>query len=467
MIDTKVVNYTKLLTFKHTNFNLPCYLFIFEPMILFTEQISNRLLYVAGFLESRMQSSFQIVTTRSQIPANEPIINYSKWPIVGSTQIIPVGLLLESDIKVQNLRPGQTDSTPYFFETDRACEIPFDMLSAIFYLLSRYEEYLPFSHDEHGRFTSQSSVLHSISSIEKPIIDIWIARLAEIINQKGANISLQNNYKFLLTCDVDIAYAYRGKGLVRALVFGIKSLIIKKTTLTGFVKALIKKEDDPYNTYSKLLWLNRNNSEKPIFFMHLGNHGPYDKSIRWNHQLMKSLIAELSSNAAIGLHPSMASNKEPELLDTEKQRFMSITNENVQISRQHYLFLRFPDTYRNLIKCGFTHDFSMGYADTIGFRAGTCHDFFFYDLKAEKTTSLRITPLTVMDGTLFSYMKLSQAEATQRVASIVNLVKHYGGTFTLLWHNSSFTALTGSAQWVKVLENIITFATGNDEVFRK
>ena len=89
-----------------------------------------------------------------------------------------------------------------------------------------------------------------------------------------------------------------------------------------------------------------------------------------------------------------------------------------------------------------------------------------YD-KAEKTTSLRITPLTVMDGTLFSYMKLSQAEATQRVASIVNLVKHYGGTFTLLWHNSSFTALTGSAQWVKVLENIITFATGNDEVFRK
>jgi hypothetical protein len=40
-------------------------------------------------------------------------------------------------------------------------DLPFDPLAATFYLVSRYEEYLPFIPDEHGRFPAKQSFAFS------------------------------------------------------------------------------------------------------------------------------------------------------------------------------------------------------------------------------------------------------------------------------------------------------------------
>ena len=54
--------------------------------------------------------------------------------------------------------------------------------------------------------------------------------------------------------------------------------------------------------------------------------------------------------------------------------------------------LRFPQTYRRLLKLSVREDYTLGYAGQTGFRAGICTPFYFYDLELEETTNLLLVP---------------------------------------------------------------------------
>ena len=113
-------------------------------------------------------------------------------------------------------------------------------------------------------------------------------------------------------------------------------------------------------------------------------------------------------------------------------------------SRQHFLRLKFPDTYRQLLNAGILEDYTMGYASNPGFRAGICTPYFFYDLKKETTTNLVILPFQIMDVTLKDYMKLSPAEALKEIEMLMMEVKQVNGTFVSIWHNET---ITNSGVW--------------------
>lgn len=53
---------------------------------------------------------------------------------------------------------------------------------------------------------------------------------------------------------------------------------------------------------------------------------------------------------------------------------------------------------------------------------------------------LRIRPLVVMEGTLFGsqYMNLDVSSGTDLALRLKESCRLFGGTFALLWHNSSF-----------------------------
>ena len=48
-----------------------------------------------------------------------------------------------------------------------------------------------------------------------------------------------------------------------------------------------------------------------------------------------------------------------------------------------------PDVPRHLVELEIQRDFTMVYRNAIGFRAGTCTPFLFYDLDFEIKTPLR------------------------------------------------------------------------------
>lgn len=142
------------------------------------------------------------------------------------------------------------------------------------------------------------------------------------------------------------------------------------------------------------------------------------------------------------------------MFEKEKDRLEDIIDRPVTQSRQHYLKLRFPKTYQNLLKLGIANDYTMGFASLAGFRAGTCTPFPFFDLSKNQCTELMIFPFQVMDVTLKNYMHLNPEKASQLIEELMLEVKKVDGTFISLWHNESLKESGQWAGWRKVFEKI-------------
>jgi hypothetical protein len=142
-------------------------------------------------------------------------------------------------------------------------------------------------------------------------------------------------------------------------------------------------------------------------------------------------------------------------LGTEIQRLNQITSKPVTKNRQHFLALNLPHTYQALIRKQITDDYSMGYADIAGFRAGTARVFNWFDLTTNDTTSLRVHPFTYMDGTLHEYLKLSPEEAMKKIKTLYQEVCQNGGQFSYIWHNETIGDYAHWKGWKEVFSYTI------------
>ena len=151
--------------------------------------------------------------------------------------------------------------------------------------------------------------------------------------------------------------------------------------------------------------------------------------------------------------PSYQSFGKPHLINQEKERLKDCIDSNVSHSRFHFLRYKMPNSYRNLLKCGIENDYSMGYADQYGFRAGTCTPFYFYDLKSESKTSLKIHPFAYMEGVLKDYYAMDTKEATNSITQLKEAVQKVNGVFTSIWHNESLSDKDRWKGWRSVFES--------------
>jgi uncharacterized protein DUF7033 len=343
---------------------------------------------------------------------------------------------------------------------DKNSSLPFDVFSAIFYLVSRYEEYQPYVPDQHGRFTAHMSLSSELSILQKPMVNIWALIVKDIIKRKYSDFKFPvTNYRFRPTYDIDSAFAYSQKGLVRSVgsyVIALKNLdwneIIQRSRVifSGF--------KDPFDTFDLQLEYQRRYNLKPVYFFLFGHYGQYDKNINTRNRIFRFLIKRIGDYAQIGIHPSYYSNDNPELLHKEIKYLERVVNFDITQSRQHFLRLNLPSTYRNLIEEDITDDYSMGYAALPGFRAGICNSFNFYDLDIEVETKLRIHPFMVMDGTLRDYMNLTTTDAIEQIEKLINEVKKVNGTFSSLWHNEPLSDEKRWKGWRKVYEELLRMA---------
>jgi hypothetical protein len=160
----------------------------------------------------------------------------------------------------------------------------------------------------------------------------------------------------------------------------------------------------------------------------------------------------MSSFCEIGIHPSVKSNSYDFYLHNEIERLEQITGEKVKNSRQHFLILKFPYTYQTLINQEITDDYTMGYSDLVGFRAGTARPYKWFDLLKNEVTNLTIHPIAFMDGTLNEHMKLTPAEAIEKIESLYHEVCQFGGDFCFIWHNETIGDYGIWKGWSEVFE---------------
>jgi hypothetical protein len=429
-------------------------------MLVYTPQITNRLRYILDILlTDEMGLRYELTTDEIFfINSDEPKLSYSYKHFDNIISIGASGLLFEKGIHPQIIEVFKHENIPVFFETDsEEFTVPFDLFSATFYMVSRYEEYCPFVKDKYGRFTAEQSLQYKYRFLDIPVVDYYALMLRSIILKKYPQMQLkERKYKFKPTYDIDSAYAYLNKGFLRN--FGSFFLSIFKGNFDA-VKTLLKvvsgNMKDPYDNYDLLHQLHSQYNLKPIYFFLVGDYDEYDKNISIHISEFKTLIKSIADVAEVGIHPSYASNDAPEKMTLEIKRLANILNRDIKKSRQHFLKLHFPITYQRLLANDITDDYSMGFASQPGFRAGYSKPFYFYDLENEMKTTLKIHPFAFMDATFQYYQQITPKHALTFALPIIEELKKVKGNCIILSHNASFFNQKGWEGWTETYETIL------------
>lgn len=431
-------------------------------LLIFSPSDTNRLQYALQLVFFELLGiEFEFTTDAQNFSSHSgPKLNYSRQQIGSEIFVYAEALLFEKEIKAQTIATGIWNNIQTIFHHDHKADLPFDPFAAVFYLVSRYEEYLPFREDEHGRFAAEESLNYRGGFHEVPVVNHYAHFIKQLIQSRYPGfIFPEKNYRFRLTYDIDMAFAFREKGALRNAGGFLKSLShlnLKEIALR--TKVLTGQLEDPFDTFSYQKGLNEKYALDPVYFFLLGDHSGYDKSIPWRNKFFTETVKQLSDNNEIGIHASYESNRFPDKLKTEIGRLEKMSGKKVFRNRQHFLKLRFPATYRMLISAGITEDYTMGYSSQVGFRAGIAAPFRFYDLGKEETTALVIYPFAVMDASLHYHLKLSPGAAFEKSKQILAEVKKVNGTCIFLAHNDLIGDEGPWPGWRPQFEKLIEYA---------
>jgi len=367
-------------------------------------------------------------------------ISYAPQPIADEIFIWQHSLLRENDIRQQLINPEISEDEIVFFQSPvKQSILSFDIFSFTFYLLSRYEEYLPHKKDQYNRFQGTESIAYQFGFLQKPLVDIHILKFAKKLKETIPELKFEPKQpQYIATYDIDNAYSYKHKGIIRSLGGLLKTLLrLDMKELAERILVLSNIKSDPFDTYKYIETLQHKYLLKTYYFILFSEKGKYDRGLNPKNKSFCKLLKQLDANGEAGIHPSFASASDKKKLKTEIEKLSSLLQKKMTFCRSHFLLLNFPETYRNYIANGIREDYTLGYVDQAGFRASTCKPFYFFDLSANKETKLRLYPLTYMERTLQNYMELSEDEGLILVKRLMDSVKSVSGTFISLWHNET------------------------------
>lgn len=434
-------------------------------LLVYVHKITPRIQYITRLIcGDLMGLEFSVTDQKDEfIGFNGPKFSYSPEPIGNEMFIQSVGLLSETGITEQKIDFISFNGVPAFFQTtDTRSVFPFDCFSAAFFLVSRYEEYLPFKQDEYGRFPVIESTAAKGGFLRVPVVNLWTQMLVKEIQKRFPDIQLgERKFRFIPTIDIDHAYAYKHRSIIRTLG-GIGNSIIRRRgkQLGQRIKVLLGLAKDPYDTYDYIHQCHKERRVKALYFMLFAQRSHHDNNVSLKSRAFRQLIKTLAHHGAVGIHPSLGSNKRFTKLEAEITGLSEVLGHKIAISRQHFLKVSFPRTYQNLINAGIKHDYSMGYASEPGFKASIADPFKFYNLVSETETPLIIHPITLMDVTLRDYYRLDATNGTELSKSLIDAARNVNGEFVSLWHNESFSESGRWKHWRKVYEDVLLYATG-------
>ncbi len=415
---------------------------------------SPRLSYLTQWLEYRWTVLVEINTKYEK---GDVVISYGSQDSSNNSLSIPsAGLLEHGNIVRQSHKSIEREGLNVLFAVDKSgYDLIFDFFSMAFYLLTRYEEYTCNSRDEHYRWKSDQSIAVKYKFIELPLIDLWLNKIEAFIESRfGVRFHSNSNFAVIPTIDIDLPYAYRYRQWKNFAALLRDLLNMNWVKIKGRLNYL-SKGIDPFDRYDYLIE-NLSQNKNVIFFFLCRYQKPYDENHLVGKSLFSDLVERIVAKNKIGIHPSYSSGEHPELISEEVNSLTNYSNQKIELSRQHFLRLSLPDTYSNLIASGIKEDHSMMYPDQLGFRASTCHPFYWYDLQNETTTNLLIHSPCIMDVTLKDYYKLSPEEAIIEIDKLRSAILQVHGRFEFIWHNSSFSDIHGWTGWQKVFEYLLS-----------
>lgn len=438
-------------------------------MLLFSTHITPRLRYIIAFFSKELfddPAAIRITDDKTLFSAaSGPRINYSAedFPASGDPGaradyflLRPHSLLFETGIRPVPVQVTTIKDQKTFFPTDG--DLPFDIFAASFYLLSRYEEYLPHPKDEYGRFAHTHSLASKQGFLDQPLINYWLHDLRQRLALHHSDMPRRKPaFKFIPTYDIDTAWSYRHKGWRRNLGGSLKALAAGNwKKLRERIAVVRGHRPDPFDVYEWLDSLHLYCRMRPYyFFLAAARQEGVDKNTPITAPAFQELIRYHAAGSRIGIHPSWQSGDREQLLKEELEWMEYISGQRINRSRQHYIRFTLPVTYRRLLDYGIDQDFSMGYGSINGFRASVASSFYWYDLEKEAQTPLRLFPFCFMDANSYYEQKYTAAGAMTELSQYYHRIRKVNGLMVTIWHNSILGRDAEFAGWREVYETFL------------
>ena len=431
-------------------------------ILIYSNNLSRRLNYTVRYVfNDLIPTTFQLTDdTDLTSRFGGQVINYSDNTEVPGLHILPHGLLFSEKIIDFEPQIDTSGEIPLLFPiSGNDSQLKFDVFSAIFWMISRYEEYFAKGKtDIHGRFQPESSLAYEHGFLQRPVVDLWAGLLVNAISSRWPNWEKPTRrFRYISTIDIDNAYAILHKSILRRVTASFRSVMNPEKNRAVSVRKQVLRghRPDPYDTYSEMEKLHEAYDVETVFFFLLGDYGKFDKNLSYRNVNYRTLIRDTSKKVPVGIHPSYKASGSQKKLQTEINRLGKIIGAPPFRSRFHYLRLTFPQSYQWLINTGVKEDYTLTYHSQAGFRAGTCTPFRFYDLTSESETNLKIFPTTVMEVSLKQYQKQTPEQAAETISRLMMEVKNVNGTFVSLFHNESLSDSDEWKGWKNVFESML------------
>ena len=399
-------------------------------LIIFSSVLTPRIKYIFNFIFKDILKTEVEFTGNAQyfLQSDQVKISYGKKALGDELFFKSSSILFSSkldDINIRTTSFGEYQA-PFPVENN---PFPFDVFAASFFIITRYEEYLHQKKTSED-FKSNKSYQYKWKILERPIIDEWALLIKNMIrkkhpdfkfldkcfiNQPGINFSIAPNLpygllsktKFLFSSVFDKENSYLSSKFDRLTGFGINNELL----LSDLNTSLEKKQTNP------------------VFFINFPNvSDDYIKATG----VSKNLLTK-----KVGLLRPCASDKEKiNEIKTGLSKLKKLLPEQINVSSQQLEVLKFPICYLNLLNTGITTDYSMGYPERAGFRAGTCTPFNWYDLQLEKVTPLLVYSYCLNDATI---QHLSKESILHSIRNYIDAVKFVNGYFLSNWQLRSLS----------------------------
>lgn len=420
-------------------------------LLIHTQKLTPRISYVFKHICTRILGIEITFTSAIEefIAHSGPKLSYGKQPLGNELFLQSEGLLSQQGFEAFDISVKEWEETKCFFSVSSKSALPFDLFSASFYLLTRYEEYLPHVKDAMGRFPASESLGFKEYFLGDPVVDIWAYKFKRILLTSFPELTFSEKKMTIHTLiEAKQPYAFKQQGFLRSLVgyasdlwkFKIRKIILRTQVISGFRK-------DPFNTLNWILNASQNSSSHLSIFFLLGDGLEFMESLNTQRNKFKMLVKYVADYREVGLIFSFAALRDYELLKKEKKRMEEITNRSLLSSMNDQFLVSLPDVYRNLVELEIEKDFTMVYADEVGFRAGTCTPFLFYDLDSEIKTPLIVSPLAM---TTKAFSNKYDSEINKTFNTVFNSVRSVNGTFSMLFSNTNFSTSEKNKIWQSI-----------------
>ena len=418
-----------------------------EPkVIIFIKDITNRFKFTCDFIFKQSLKINYIITDNETEFLQSVLakINYSDKAFDNSAKVVPHGLLSETEIRKIKIEHIKRDGTIRFFNTSED-GFGYDIFTSVFYFISRYEEWLPYFGDKHGRFEPRATIFYFLSIYKKPVVDQWVMEFKNHLQKLFPKLIFpEKKFRSISTIDVDNVYAFKGKPLSRAIGANIRDFLsLNFESIISRFKTRYFLKSDPFDSYDLQMELSQKYQIPLIYFFLYRHNTKFDRTIDPEHpEFIKLLKKVTENNITAGIHPSYLSSNEPGLFKEETELLRKNSGQDVVFSRQHYLRFDIRKTADDLSNIGIKYDFSMGYAVDVGFKAGTCLPFYFFDLNSNTQKQLLTVPFCVMDGAFYNYLRTQPKEAEKEINDFITEIKNVNGLFVSVFHDRTFSETT-------------------------